>query len=369
MATAAFAAKSCQTALTWCGPRPSSIPLGVETVTALHAIDLPAPSGGAAPDWVHLTPAGTFRGADGRGPYTIDPAAVIAASTCPMVLDENHSTDLALTSGGSSPARGWITELAARPDGLWGRVDWTPSGRTLVGERAYRGISPAIASERGSGRVVRVLRASLTNLPNFDLTTLHNRQEFSHMDLASLRAALGLAAEASLDDCVAAATRQREAVTTHAAQLGRIARAAGAAENADAAAIETALGTVRTGADAEARRLAAEVVTLNTRLGELQTAQARGRAEAAIDAALAAGKPITALREHYISRHMQDAASVDRELAAMPSLHAGGLGGRAMPAAADGLTQQDRDVATRLGLKPEQLKAEREKREALRQGA
>ena len=105
----------------------------METVITLNTA-LPAPMDGKPPAWVHLTPAGNFRGRDGRGPFTVDADAVVAASTVPAVIDEMHATDLQGPAGGSAPARGWIVELQARADGVWGRVDWTPRRRRTGGE-------------------------------------------------------------------------------------------------------------------------------------------------------------------------------------------------------------------------------------------
>ncbi len=132
---------------------------------------------GTVPEWVQLAPAGTFSGQDGRGPYRLrDPQAVIAASLAGgrIPIDENHATDLLAPKGEPSPARGWIVGMEARADGLWGRVEWTPSGRTLLTERAYRGISPVFATDP-NGTVHRILRAALTNTPNLpQLATLNS---------------------------------------------------------------------------------------------------------------------------------------------------------------------------------------------------
>lgn len=131
-----------------------------------------------AHEWVHLVPAGTFSGSDGRGPFRLaDAPAVIAASLAggKIPFDENHSTDLAAPRGAPSPARGWIVAMQSRPDGIWGRVEWTGEGRALLGQRAYRGVSPVFESDK-SGTVLRVLRAALTNVPNLpQLATMHSR--------------------------------------------------------------------------------------------------------------------------------------------------------------------------------------------------
>jgi phage I-like protein len=291
--------------------------------------------GAAAPEWVHLVPAGTFRGADGRGPYRlVDPQAVIAASMAAgrLPLDENHATDHAMASGIASPARGWIVEMAARDDGLWGRVEWTPSGLALMAERAYRGISPVFTHAK-DGTVLTVLRAALTNTPNLvQLATLHSQSETS-MDLTLLRQALGLPETADDAAILAAAA----GVTT--------------ARQAQAA------------ASAEAAQMAATVVALQTQLATLAADAARTRATAFIDGAIRAGKPINPLRDHFIARHMADATAVETEINALPSINAGGVATHAASGGDDEMpTAEEMSVAKKMGLDPKKLAAQRKKR-------
>ncbi len=146
----------------------------------------------SAPEWVHLVPSGTFTGSDGRGPYTLgDPAAVIRASMAAgkLPIDENHAIDVAAPQGQPSPARGWIVEMQARPDGIWGKPDWTATGRAVVEGGGYRGVSPVMETDK-SGNVLRVLRAALTNTPNLpQLATLHSAQlGLTEQDLTVCRA-------------------------------------------------------------------------------------------------------------------------------------------------------------------------------------
>lgn len=323
------------------------------------------PDTGQPPEWVHLLPAGQFRGADGRGPYRVDDAAaVIAASVhtangAPprLVIDESHATDHSLRTGAAAPARGWVTELQARADGIWGRVEWTRTGAELMTERAYRGISPVFIHDKASGQVRQLLRAGLTNAPNLgQLATLHTQQDPS-MDLAQqLRAALGLPDTADEPAIVAAATTARAAVAAHAQQLGAIATAVGVAADADAGAVLTALQT-QAAAATDAGRMAAEMVALQAQVTELRNGAARERATAALDRAAAEGKPIPAtLREHYIARHMREPQDVEKEIASMPSLHTGGLAGRAPvpPAGAGqaGLTGDEASLCAMMSLDP-----------------
>lgn len=330
-------------------------------VASLHTM-LPAGAADAAPEWVHLIPAGEFRGVDGRGPYRLrDAAAVIAASMQAerLPIDENHATDHALRAGGPAPARGWIVAMQAREDGVWGQVEWTPEGSDLVSGRAYRGLSPVFAHTEKGGQVLRVLRAGLTNAPNLgDLKALHTQE--TQVDLKAIRAALGLADDADEAAILAAATAARAATAAHTQQIGTIAKAAGLAENAAPDAIVTALQTRQAAGDPN--QLAGQVVALQTQIATIQAEARREKAEAAVDAAIRAGKPIGSLRDHYIVRHTQDPVTVQKELDGMPSINAGGI--VTPPKAGDpagALDATDRQVVQLMGLDPEAYKQARAK--------
>jgi phage I-like protein len=89
------------------------------------------PDGPNVPEWVHLRP--TAKGAiltfDGRGPYTVLSAEEVIANSLRdprgIPIDENHSTNLAAPEGREAPVRGWVAQMEARADGIWGRVEWT----------------------------------------------------------------------------------------------------------------------------------------------------------------------------------------------------------------------------------------------------
>lgn len=298
--------------------------LAVMQIIHLHS----AISGDGAPEWVHLVPAGTFKGADGRGPYRVaDGAAVIRDSMATgagrLPIDENHAIDLKAPKGEASPARGWIVELQERDTGIWGRVEWTEDGRRMVAAKEYRGISPAI-SRKADGEIVAVLRASLTNTPNLNqLTTLHSRSP--EMDFAAqLRQALGLGVTAPEADVLAAVTAHKTAVDTHATQLAAIRKAGGMAETVTADGIVTELQARRASDDTVVTQLRSTAVDLQNQLNTLKNDTAKKEATAFVDAAIKAGKAsLVPLRDYYIDRHMKDPAGVEKEVGAMVSLHAG----------------------------------------------
>ena len=337
-------------------------------LVTLHNI-LPDVAAGAAPDWLHLVPAGTFATKDGRGPYKLtDPASVITASmkAGKLPIDENHAIDHALKTGQASPARGWIVEMQNRADGLWGRVEWTPPGLQLMADRAYRGFSPAFTAP--GGVVTQVVRGSLTNTPNLgDLATLHHQQDQT-LDIVKARAALGLAETADEAAVLAAISANAGMAQTHSAAISTLVlNAAGAA------------GVVADTADKLITALAAKTATsvspdtlvqLQTQLNELKCQRAKDAATRYIDGAIAAGKPIVATRDQLIVLHATDPAMIEKMVNAMPSLKDGGIHLAAAQKAAgedgDELSDDEKDTAGKAGVSHEDMKAEKKRQKEKR---
>ncbi len=377
-------------------------------------LELNAAADGSAPEWIQLLPKGaTITTVDGRGPYHVANAAELAAASLAaqggkLLIDETHSTDLAAPEGRPAPARGWVVEVQSRPDGLYGRVDWTPAGKQLFADKAYRGISPALAVD-GKGNVLAILRASLTNTPNLrGMAALHQEQSSMEKLLAALRAALGLAADASEDvvlnsvkelksgtalqsalapiaeaagvakdasatQIVTAVTAARAGVTTALqAQLAPIAKAAGLAATADAAAVLTAVTTLAAKGDTAIVSLQSELKTVTTELNALKAAGATERATAFVDGAIKEGRVgVKPLREHYITMHAADPARVEKEIKAMPIL---GPSGTTItpPENKDGkveLNAAQLAAANLLGIKPDDYRKTLEAEAAAKRGA
>ncbi|MFT8423507.1 MAG: phage protease [Gluconacetobacter sp.] len=279
-----------------------------------HTVLPDAPSG--VPDWVHLLPAGQFAGADGRGPYTVaDADAVITHSMAPgrLPIDENHAIDRAATTGGPAPAVGWIVAMQARQDGIWGRVEWTPDGRALVEGRAYRGISPAFFAP--NGRVTQVARASLTNLPNLQLASLHNQG--NRMDLADIRRRLGLPETATDADVAAALDRSRDALSLHT----RAAEIAGLGGDASSDAIVTGLRARTAGAEMHAQQT---ITDLTTQVGALQAQVSAAAADRMLRDAADGGAVISdEVRAELISLHSTNPAMAEKIVKGLPRIEKG----------------------------------------------
>jgi phage I-like protein len=123
-----------------------------------------------APEWIELIPAGKFSAVDGRGPFlNEDPEGVVAASIAKMpqvglVVDYDHSTDLAAPEGRPAPAAGWLKQFKVEDGAVFARIEWTREAAETLKEKKYRYVSPVFEHDK-AGHVERILRAALTNNP------------------------------------------------------------------------------------------------------------------------------------------------------------------------------------------------------------
>jgi len=138
-----------------------------ETLISVCAVAIEADE---APEWIELIPAGKFSALDGRGPFeNQDPEAIVAASVAKMpqvglVLDYDHSTDLAAPEGRPAPAAGWLKQFKVNHGAIFARIEWTKDAAVAIKEKKYRYVSPVFEHSEG-GKVERILRAALTNNP------------------------------------------------------------------------------------------------------------------------------------------------------------------------------------------------------------
>ena len=348
-------------------------------IALASAIALPA--GSEVPEWVQLLPpasAGGLRTYNGLGPYTVaDAEAVVRASLASergLPVDENHATDLASPKGGAAPARGWIEDMEARTDGsIWGRIDWTETGRALLSDRAYRGISPVIEHDR-QGRILAIRRASLTNTPNLRGLRPVLNQETS-MDLSRLAKKLGLAEDASEEDILAAVGKLQEksdkpkSETALQSEITALGTAFGV--TGDATAILAGVTAKAKAQPGEITALQSEIATLTTRLNEVTAATKREKAEAFVDGAIKAGRPgVKPSRDRFIALHMENAAEAEAIINGIPVLgvsHTGNLPPVDPGGVQTALNSEQAGIAQLLGLKEADYLAtlNAEKKEAL----
>lgn len=316
---------------------------------------------------VQLFPAyGTWKGRNGLGPYSIaDKAAaeaVIAATMAaqgPVDLhfDYDHQAALAPAVAGTAKAAGWIKNLSAEDDGIWAEVEWTASAASAIREREYRYASPYFLHDK-AGRVTRIVNAALTNTPNFNLGAIAaSALTGDDMDdLEAIAGALGLPAETTRDAAIAKIGVLLAATTS----LATVATAIGLAADAEGAAIASGVAVLKAGADAAPDPAEfvpmAQFTAATTKLTRLDDE----RAERAIASAVQAGKLAPAAKAWGLALFKKDEASFAGFMAVAPALLAEGasLGGKPDPKS-DDMSDEERAIASSMGVTPEQFLAAR----------
>jgi hypothetical protein len=333
--------------------------------------------GADVPEWVMLLPPGEVRTEDGRPGFTWDGGTVKLCSwdgqdeVARVPVDVNHANSKLGPLGQDTPAHGWIVELAAREGALWGRVDWNESGKQMLVNRSYRGISGEFMVSAASGRVFGVRGASLTNHANIKglkpiLNSIATEND-ENMDklLAVLCAALTLKADAGEDAVVAAVKKLVEDQSTAKAQLMAVAKAAGAPDTADHAAVLMAVQGLTDPAKmvpvSVVEGLRAELQSITTKFNTQESAAAKQRAEAFVDGAVKAGHVgVKPMRDHYVARHMSsaaEAANVEKEIGSLPKMAGGAIITTPAPAGAGSeLSEADTVVAKAMGVDPAEMK-------------
>lgn len=316
---------------------------------------------GSAPEWVHLLPAGVFSGVDGRGPYQVpDPEAVIRITRersrgNDLPIDYGHALERPGPDGDAAPAAGWISELEAREDGIWGRVAWTASGEAKIRGREFRFLSP-VFYHTPDGHVVWILRAGLTNRPNLQLVSINSSQGGDDADQEeavalpkAIATALGLAETAAETEIVA---RCSSAVQAEAG-LGRVAAHMQLPATASADDVIRAVSAATTPDPAKyVPREQYDQLSVS-----LQAAQKKD-GERVVDQLIADGKLAPAQKEWAVSYHSRDAAGFQQFASGLPVIiqpgaHAQGEG-RAGGSTRE-LTAEEKAVCSNLGITPEEF--------------
>ncbi|HHV7522982.1 TPA: phage protease [Burkholderia orbicola] len=128
---------------------------------------------------LQLLPAGEFRANDGRpvecAAWRVTPdgaqriVAAVNARKSLMVIDYDHQTLSAATSGTQAPAAGWIKAVEWRDgEGLFATdFEWTNRGQQYVAAKEYRYLSPVFTYD-ADGNVLQLINVALTNNPALD---------------------------------------------------------------------------------------------------------------------------------------------------------------------------------------------------------
>lgn len=337
-------------------------------------------------EWVLIFPIGKVVGRDGRGPYLLDnPEAVITASksSVDLFIDRDHATDLA-AKGTNVPAAGWIKEMKADAEGIHARIDWTPPAQEQLKNREYRYISPTFLFDRGTGRVTRILRASLTNDPNFEMKavaaadrdlsppTKDLTMEKLAQDLAAL---LGLEGDNISPDAIIEAVKNlqaiiaavkagfevpAEAVTADAIIEAIKAKNTATVETEVASQVQKATAAMEKGEPDPTKYVPVGVVKeLQTTVANLTNERSQEKATASVDAALKAGKLIPAQKDWALAFASKDPKAFGEFVEKAPTLiQESGLANYTAETAAaqSGLTPLEATIAAQLGVSQDDMK-------------
>lgn len=356
--------------------------------TALTAAD-------ADGKWLQLTPAGKFSGRNGQGPWvTGDKASMeqIVANTrqyagsTDLAIDYDHQTVFGAIPGvgGKAPAAGWIKELQARDDGIWGRVEWTAAASTAIKASEYRYLSPVFFHEKTTGRVLAIRMAGLTNTPNLDLVAVAASALFplnnpTGDSMEKILAALGLAKGTTEDSVVAAintmqtsskaiakaaglteTANQTEiltAVNSIVADRTKLATAAGLAADAKADEIVTAVQSAIAGKVDPTKFVPIAMVTeLQGDLKKLREDLTSDKATEAVNSAIEAGKIAPAQKEWALGYAKADLKAFDTFVGNAPVLTASQVREGKRPAGENAdLSDSDLAVCNAMGLDPKKF--------------
>jgi phage I-like protein len=315
--------------------------------TALNA------SGDAAPEWVELLPVGPdIVGRDGRSWRIADPAVVIADSAVngAIHIDYEHASETKAAKGDEAPAAGWVNGMEVRDGAIWGRVEWTPRAGAMISAREYRFLSPVFVFDTSTRQILSIVSAGLTNRPNLDMTALNRFDDqdspatgkplMTPEQIKALNRSLGLAEEAS-------------PVATQAAVDALKADKATALNAAQSPSLEKFVPR----ADFDAIKARAE--TSETALNKIKADGEMADINAAVDAAVAAGKITPATKDYHIAscKAAGGIAAFKAYVAATPSLtSSSGLDTKQPGGAAAGLTADEVAVCRNLGLSEDDFK-------------
>lgn len=364
--------------------------LATSLLTA-HAAELPASA--ADEIWLKLIPAGTFSGRDGRGPYQAADLERIADTTrryagaTDILIDYEHQSRNSQENGKPAPAAGWIKEVQARTDGLYGRVEWTATAASAIKAKEYRYISPVYFHTK-TGEVLALQTVALTNVPNLDLFEVSAHSIFSaaqtttEVSMKRLLAALGLSEGGSEDDVLVAINSlltsstaiavaagltkdaKSEAIATavHSAFADRkkIAIAAGKAETATVDEIVSVLASAHTAATPDPTKFVPieQVSAMQADLKTLMENSAAEKAEEAVAQAIKDGKVAPALKDWALSMHKANPTAFAEFIGKAPVLTSAQRTATAhAPNAAEELSDADTAVMRQMGLTKEQMLA------------
>ncbi len=345
--------------------------------------------------WVQIFPAAAeWYGADGRGPYRMsNPQRVILQSRSDefirfSMIDRDHARQLA-PAGTPVKAAGWFTEYEVREDGsVWGRVDWTPKGKSELDDREFRYFSPTFRFDKATREITVITGGSLTNTPNFrEMQALASKEKTKTQtpseennpmkkELIALAKSLGLDPEASSEEeILAAARKSQEKMKKLEEDVASIKKLVKLDDDADIASVQNAVKDIAGKQEtASATKVDPEEYVprkmydeLATRMDNFEKDVSQKNATETVASAIKDGKITPAQKEWAEDYARSNPDGFKKFLDKQPKI----VGGNDETATAarfaeenGGLTEADVEVAKQLGVDPDKLKDKKNKEEA-----
>ncbi len=202
------------------------------TITIINEIS-------GAPAEIQILPYGEI--ATPKGDFVVDEESLksiindFEGKKNDIVIDYEHQT--LADPPVAAPAAGWIKKLINKGrDGLWAVVEWTEKARQMIAAREYKYISPVFLKRVSDNKVLKLINAALTNLPNIDgMVPLVNKatkieKEEGHMK--ELLKTLGLPEDAKEEEAILAVNKLKESSAQKPAVSKAVLDALGLKENA-----------------------------------------------------------------------------------------------------------------------------------------
>lgn len=165
----------------------------------------------AAGNWIKIAPRGAVKTRDGRS-YNFNPetlAARFVSDDVKVPIDFEHGIAKLAAKGQRTDAIGWIEDMQARPDGLYGHVEWLDAGKAALTAKTHRYVSPTFPHDHAGNAqfihsVALVTAPALSKMPAVAHAIASQSGEEDAMLLAKIRAMLSLPQDASEEDALAA---------------------------------------------------------------------------------------------------------------------------------------------------------------------
>ncbi len=139
------------------------------------------------PTEIHVAPLGKYKGHP-QGEFEVTPADIetmirnFKSLKNDVVIDYEHQTLNSSDNGRPAPAAGWVKDMQARDNGLWGTtLEWTKNAQDAIANKEYKYLSPVFMlhapdPKTGKDMGFYLHSVALTNTPFFrgDLEALWN---------------------------------------------------------------------------------------------------------------------------------------------------------------------------------------------------